>query len=448
MTLSCEPTNQLHIKQIFEGSDDFIYAETVLNKKKIHICYLQSLVSLKDTLDLLVNQLSHADKDMDPAQYIVLSYNARANLSLDELVESLLQGMLIIFQPDGIENVVFEPLHPKITRNIMEAQNENPIQSSLDAFTEDMNMNVGLVRSKLRTKNLVIQSHSLGSDYPRELSVLYLKDQANPKMVELISDCLNENKMMDISDVQRLLKALKQPSFSLIPTYVTSELPSATKHYLQDGRVVIILDHFPFAISFPAIVTDFWAVKTDQDHPLPFMILYRIIRIIALLVAISMPGLYVVLNAVNPELLRIQLAVSITDSREGVPYPVLVEVMLMLIIIEMVIEASIRLPKSIGPTITMVGGIVLGEAVVQARLMSNFLIIIVAVTTIAHFTLGTYMNSLSIRLYKYVVIVFCALYGILGLMASLVLLCFYLGSISTFSIPYLSLTAKRGKSNE
>jgi len=448
MTLSCEKMKLLQSKEIFENSADFVYTETILNEKKVHICYLQSLVNYKDTLDLLVNQIRNVEIDVDPIQYITSSYNAKVNLSLDELVESILQGMLVIFGQDGQENVVLEPVHLNNTRSISEALNENPIQTSLDAFTEDMNMNVSLIRRKLRTKNLIIQSHSLGTAYPRELSVLYLKDEADPKLVELISNCLNENKMMDISDIQRLMKVLKQPRFSLVPTYVTSELPVAAKHYLQDGRVVIILDHLPFAISFPAIVTDFWAVKTDQDHPLPFMILYRIVRILALLVALAMPGLYVVLNAVNPELLRIQLAVSITNSREGVPYPVLVEVLLMLFIIEMVIEASIRLPKSIGPTITMIGGIILGEAVVQARLMSNFLIIIVAATTIAHFTLGTYMNSLSIRLYKYVVIIFSACYGILGLMSSLVLLCFYLGSISTFSVPYLSFTAKRGKSNE
>ncbi|WP_240415364.1 spore germination protein [Paenibacillus periandrae] len=448
MSLSCEKTTQLQINQIFERSYDFICAETVLNNTIVHICYLQTLVSFKETLDLLVNQLSDAEEGMDPIRYMALSYNARVNLPLEELVQSVLRGMLIVFKQDETENVVFEPLHPSIARSVGEAQNENPIQTSMDAFTEDMKLNVGLMRRKVMSKDLIIQSHSLGSDYPRELSVLYLQDQADPKMVKLIQDCLNENRMMDISDIQHLLKVLKQPRFSLVPTYVTSELPVTTKHYLQDGRVVILLDHFPFAISFPAIVTDFWAVKTDQDHPVPFMILYRIIRVISLLVAISMPGLYVVLNAVNPELLRIQLAVSITDSREGVPYPVLVEVLLMLIIIEMVIEASIRLPKSIGPTITMVGGIILGEAVVQARLMSNFLIIIVAATTIAHFSLGTYMNSLSIRLYKYVVIFFSALYGILGLMSSLVLLCFYLGSITTFSVPYLSYTAKRGKSDE
>ncbi|TXK85678.1 spore germination protein [Paenibacillus sp. N3.4] len=144
--------------------------------------------------------------------------------------------------------------------------------------------------------------------------------------------------------------------------------------------------------------------------------------------------------------MRIQLAVSITNSREGVPYPVLVELMLMLFIIEMVIEASIRLPKSIGPTITMIGGIILGQAVVQARLVSYFLIIVVAGSTIAHFTMGTYMNTVSIRLYKYVVILLSALYGILGLMSSVVLFCFYLGTISTFEVPYLSLSTKRGKS--
>ena len=139
---------------------------------------------------------------------------------------------------------------------------------------------------------------------------------------------------------------------------------------------------------------------------------------------------------------------SITNSREGVPYPVFVELMFMLFIIEMVIEETFVFPKVSAPTITMIGGIILGQAVVQARLVSYFLIIVVAASTIAHFTMGTYMNTVSIRLYKYVVIVFSALYGILGLMSAIVLFCFYLGTISTFEVPYLSFEIKEVNPNE
>lgn len=439
---------QAYIQHIFENTSDFVYMEAMFEQIVVHVCYLTTLVNYEETMRSLHSSLSGKPNAENPMDNLAASHLSIVDASLSEIVKSILIGKLIIFPAQGYENIIVHTTSIDTSRSIAEAQTENPIQTALDSFTEDMNMNISLIRRKMRTKDLVVQSFTLGSTLPRDLAVLYVEGQADPHVVQLIRDCLNDSNMQDIADVQGLLQALKQPKFSLIPTYLTSELPSTTKHNLMDGRVVIIMDHFPFSIIFPSIVSDFWAVKTDSDQPRLFMYLYRVIRITSLVIALSMPGLYVVLNAINPELLRIQLAVSITNSREGVPYPVLIELMLMLLVIEMVIEASIRLPKSIGPTITMIGGIILGQAVVQARLVSYFLIIIVAASTIAHFTLGTYMNSVSIRLYKYVVIVFCALYGILGLMSSVVLLCLYLGTIKTFGVPYLSLTTNRGKSNE
>lgn len=189
MTLSGGKTIKSQIEKMFEISDDFIYTETILNKQNVPVCYLQSLVDYKNTLDLFVNQLREADKDTDPVRYLAEVHHAGINLSLDVLVESVLMGKLIMFSNDGKVNAVLEPLNPNNKRSISEAQNENPIQTSLDAFTEDMTMNVGLIRNKLKAKNLIVQSHTLGSDYPRELSVLYLQGEADQKVVGLISDC-------------------------------------------------------------------------------------------------------------------------------------------------------------------------------------------------------------------------------------------------------------------
>lgn len=446
MNTSTREAKLTYIDQVFELNSDFVNREVHIYQDQVQVCYLGTLVHYEQTYDTLITRLSHLHGMDSPIDQIALSPSTRVNVSLTELVNAILEGMLIIIPQEGYENIVIEPSSVNNSRSIVEAQTENPIQTSLDAFTEDMYVNISLLRRKMRIKNLHVQNYTLGADLPREVAVLYVEGQADPKVVQLIDTYLNENAMMDVSDVQGLLKALKQPSYSLVPTYTSSELPSTTKHNLMEGRVVLFLDHFPFSLSFPSIISDFWDVKTDKDQPKLYMYLYKIIRITSLIIAITLPGLYVVLNSVNPELLRIQLAVSITNSREGVPYPVLVELLMMLFIIEMVIEASIRLPKSIGPTITMVGGIILGQAVVSARLVSYFLIIVVAGSTIAHFTMGTYMNTVSIRLYKYVVILLCALYGILGLMSSIVLFCFYLGTITTFGVPYLSLSPKRGRS--
>jgi hypothetical protein len=151
---------------------------------------------------------------------------------------------------------------------------------------------------------------------------------------------------------------------------------------------------------------------------------------------------------VNPELLRIQLAITVAKSREGVPYPSLIEMLLVMLLLEMIIEATIRLPKNIGPTITMIGGILLGQAIVQAKLVSNLLIIILVASAIANFVLAGYMNTTGIRMYKYVVMLISSFFGIWGLEAAMIWIIIYFASLSTCSVPYLSLSVKGKASDE
>jgi hypothetical protein len=190
-----------------------------------------------------------------------------------------------------------------------------------------------------------------------------------------------------------------------------------------------------------------FAIENDRNFPLPIMFAIRIIRIIGILVTLISPGLYVALVSVNPEVLQIQLALSVAQSREGVPYPALVEIILMLVILELILEASVRLPKSIGPTITMVGGIILGQAAVEAKLVSNLLIIILAATTIANSTIVGFQNAVSIRLFKYAIVLLAAIFGILGLVAGLVFIGAYLASLNTYGKSYLYLNVKGNESN-
>jgi hypothetical protein len=193
---------------------------------------------------------------------------------------------------------------------------------------------------------------------------------------------------------------------------------------------------------------DMFCLKDDHNYPLPFMYLIRVLRIIGVLIATIIPGLYVALVSVNPEVLRLQLAISIANSRQDVPYPAFVETILLLIVLELILEASVRLPKSVGPTITMVGGIILGQAAVSAKLVSNLLIIVLAGTTIASSTVVGFQNSVAIRGFKYLLIILSAIYGMLGLLAGIVVICAYMGHQKSMGIPYLSLPTLNQKDEQ
>ncbi len=437
------------VVQCFGNHADFVTNSIVLLEQTVIVCYLESLVDYKQTQETL-NIMAYRFNDLNEAIYtVLLPMKGSLNRDSTGIIDDLLNGKMAVFlKEDGSENITFDPAHPSLERSISEPQAENVLQSSFDAFTENLSTNIGLIRKQLKNKDLVIKTFPVGKKNPCNVGLFYVKNKANPNVIQQIETHLQNGKDEEAYNIQELTKVLGLPRYSLIPTYLSTELTAETMHDLLDGKAIVMVDHFPIALSLPVIISDFWAVKVDKNQPILFMQFYRLLRIIGMIVTLLMPALYVAIVSVNPEVLRIQLGLSVAQSREGVPYPALVEVLLMMIIMEMVVEASIRLPKSIGPTITMVGGIVLGQAVVQAKLVSNLLIIILAATMIANLTLAGYQNAVSVRITKYVILFLSSMYGVIGIAGGVVWLCFYLGGITTYQVPFLSYSMKENVQDE
>lgn len=431
----------LKLNEIFGENSDFVMEASILFQKNIYLCYFRSIVDATKTKETLHSICSDPSKDLE-LEELALLVGGKRKYSLDEAVNGLLEGKLLFFVPQSAGFILMDPSHPALERSITGPQNENVIQSSFDAFTEDMDKNIALLRKNLPSKELKVQSLSVGSLQQRKVGVISLSGKASNFRVDKIVQCLQQNKEKDIVHIQDLLRRLKQPLWNPLSTVPSSELSTEAVRWLMEGRVVIFLDRHPFALTVPGIIFDLWTLMNDLNYPSIITLFIRITRIVGLLISLIGPGLYVALVAVNPEVLRIQLALSVAQSREGVPYPAIIETLFMLIVLEMIVEASMRLPKSIGPTITMVGGIILGQAVVQAKLVSNLLIIILAATTISTFTIVGFQNSLAIRLFKYVILILGSIYGVLGVIIGIAWLCIYLSGITTFGIPYLSRQIK------
>jgi len=426
----------------FELNTDFVATTATLLNQRVSVYYISSLIDLSSTMITWENTLKDAHRGRTSLEQHFLTLAYDEDYTEYELANDLLQGKMIAKSPESGNPLMLHANLHQLSRAIMPSENENPIQSSMEGFTEKLSTNVGLLRQKVSMQQLLVESYSLGINSPKELALMYIEGTASAKVVKSIKERLSRNSEKEVHTASDLLQVLEQPKYALVPTYLTSELPGETIQNLMDGKVIILVDQLPFSFSFPAIIKDLWSYKLDLNYPHLYLLFFRMIRIAGIAFAIIMPGLYVVLNSVNPELLRIQLAISVAKSREGVPYPSFVEVMLMLLLMEMVIEATTRLPKNIGPTITMVGGIILGQAIVQAKLVSNLLIIILAATTISNFTMSGYLNTIGIRIFKYFVLFICSIFGVLGLQVSLIWLFVYFASLKTFSVPYLSLSTK------
>ncbi|NOU89059.1 spore gernimation protein GerA [Paenibacillus sp. LMG 31460] len=437
-----ETTDMARLKLQFESNSDFVMERKQLLGQEVVFCYFRPFVSLAQTNQLLSWMESSPISDW--LQQISL-LNGKLNATYDLQMSSLMEGYLIIYLLDNpIRNFIIKPVSSTIKRMINVPQNENVIESSFGAFNEDLDTNMALIRDELRSPTLTMNTLIMGTKQPKRTTLTYLSDSVNRKLLSSLMKKLEANKAKEFKHLQEIIKVLGEGNFSLISPCLTSERPAEAADHLKNGRVILFIEGLPYAFVMPVIITDLWCLNSDRNFPKITMITIRMLRFIGMFIALVLPALYVSLVSVNPEVLRIQLALSVAQSREGVPYPAFLEVIFMLIVLEMLIEASIRLPKSIGPSITTVGGIILGQAVVSAKLVSNLFIIVLAASALANFTLNGVQNALFIRISKYVLIVLSAIFGVLGTIGGIIWLSIYMASIATFEVAYVNVNVKEG----
>ncbi|CAM4510145.1 hypothetical protein FHS16_005977 [Paenibacillus endophyticus] len=425
----------------FQANEDFRQEQRIIKGKRYLFCYFVTLVDIANTNEA-IHLFSEGEEDWK--ELLKGQLNLSIDLSVSDIVDAIVGGRIVCFMEDG--SVAFDPVGQKISRTISTPQNENAIQSPTQGFIEDYQTNLGVLRFQMKSPDLIIKSYQLGLSSKKKIALCHIEGAIDEQLLSDIVDCLSSSQSKNANNIQQLLKILGQDKFSIVPTTITTELPSEAETHLNQGKAVLFLEGFPYAIVVPALVTDIWSIKADYNIPYVFMAFVRILRVFGLTIGVVSPGLYVAFVSVNPEVLRIQLALSIAASREGVPYPALLEVLFLLIILELIVEAIVRLPKSIGPTITMVGGVILGQAIVQAKLVSNMLTIVLAATTIANFSLNGIQNMTFIRISKYGILLLSAIFGFLGLVIGMVILCIYMARIEIFGIPYFNLHPKKGGS--
>ncbi|MES1041060.1 spore germination protein [Peribacillus simplex] len=432
------------MNEAFKDAEDFFIEPFILDGEAVLLLGLHSIVNVIKTKEILKKDMNNSEVIHSLKVKRTLFNRKGVEINSDEAIESILQGKLIVYSKEKNIMLQFEPLPKELTRSIEPPSNENVLQGPLDSFIEDMSTNIGIVRKKISSAQLSVKTYTVGSDQKKSLSIVYLNDRADKSMIKKIISHIEMNQHTNILYLQHLCRFMGVRKWEVIPQFNNTEMPLEAVDGLNKGRVIIFVDGFPFALILPHLLWDMFAQANDRNYAYPIMSAMRFLRVLGALITLIFPALYVALVAVNPEILKIELALSIAQSREGIPYPPFVEITIMLLILELIIEASIRLPLIIGPTITMVGGIVIGQAVVDAKLVSNLLIIIVAATSIANSSVVGFQNALILRLLKYVVIIFASIFGVLGILSALVFISAYFASREIFGIPYTSLTKGRG----
>lgn len=427
------------LKDKLGNNDDFFIFEEQFFNVPVVLLGFRSLIDLPKTLVTIKKNIESIHQYDKPFENLLNKIGEVKESNTKEAISAIVDGkLLLLLHKENIKKyVIVEPVLQTLNRSIQSPTNENVLEGPLISFIEDIDTNIGIIRKHIISEGLQVRSYTFGTNQKKKLSLLYFEGIVKIDLLHKIMAQFERNEDHELNNVQDLTKMMGFSTWIAVPQLKTTELPQEASNSLLKGRIVIFLDRMPIAFILPGLLWDMFALENDRNFPVPFMVSFRSLRVIGVLITMLLPGLYVALVAVNPEVLRIELALSIAQSRSGIPYPAIVEIILMFVILELIIEASVRLPKSIGPTITMVGGIILGQAAVDAQLVSNLLVIVLAATAIANSTIVGFQNSLTIRIIKYLIIFLASIFGILGILGGIVLVCAYLASITTFGVPYI-----------
>ncbi|MDQ0874847.1 spore germination protein [Paenibacillus sp. V4I3] len=399
--------------------------------QQIDIIYFSHLVSSEALRKDAVEPFSDKDADM-VAILSQSSYKHKPQAS--ELVTGILAGNIAIyFKNRGYLHEAYAPE----SRSIQNSETESVINGPMDSFTESLSTNLSLIRRRIKDSGLKAITFTIGTRTGTTMVLLYLEELAEPTHVQQLSEMIDKLNIQAIYDTNTLVQYLSPDKLSIFPQFLTSARPDHIADKLTSGKVIGLLDGSPIAFSAPTSFIEFFSSPDDYYQPWAVASAVRILRFIALFITLCFTAFYVSLVTYHYEMIPPTLLLNLMESRNKVPFSPLLEAIVMEMTIELLREAGARLPTKIGPTIGTVGGIVIGQAAVQAGITSNILIISVAISAIASFVIPSYIMSSSIRLLRFVIILMAGLLGNFGLVCGLSFIMIQLSGLNMLGISYL-----------
>jgi spore germination protein len=339
---------------------------------------------------------------------------------------------------EGMPEVLLVGVPSGKTRSITEPVSESLLRGPRLGFTEELSENTSMLRRQGYTEDLEMKKFKVGSRIRKTLVITYMKGIVNQDLLAEVEKRIKNIDMDFFLDAGYVEQLTEDDVLSPFQQAQNTERPDRVISALLEGKIAILLDGTPFALIVP--VTFSMLLQSPEDYyerwlPASFL---RMLRFLCAFISLMAPSLYISFISFHPGLLPTELAITIIETRQGVPFPSLVEVLILEIAIEILREAGIRLPKPIGPAMGIVGGLIIGEAAVQAGIVSPFLVIVVAVTAISSFAIPMYSAGITLRLLRFAGMMFAAPLGMFGTIIFFLFLCSHLTKLESFGVPYVT----------
>nr|WP_201715151.1 spore germination protein [Rossellomorea arthrocnemi] len=424
---------------LVSNSEDLVFRTITSGNQRIVVAYFDDMINANSMQDSIIRPIEEATEELNYHQIKNTINIAKITVtnSITDVVDNLVNGTAYIFK-EGDTHGVLADVADKGTRALEKAETESLVFGPKISFTESITKNLNLIRSNINDPKLCVETFMVGSRTKKKVQMVYIKDIAEEENVNTFRQRITEIEVDSIVDSTVLAQMIEDNSFTVFPQFITTELPDRCTISLLHGKIALLVDRSPTAIIGPSTFMNFFESTEDIYMRWNMGTFLRLIRFVAIFFSIILTPAYVAVLTYHYEVIPSALLVSLGQSRSNVPFPPVFEALLLEFIIELLREAGARLPTKVGQTMGIVGGIVIGQASVQAGFTSNILIIIIAISALGSFTAPSYAIGTAVRIIRFPIIVMAGLYGGVGIMFCFCFLLIHLLKITTLGRPYLS----------
>ncbi|TYP78137.1 spore germination protein [Paenibacillus methanolicus] len=440
----------------FNNSSDLVIREWSLGEKQsIHAALLfvaglvdDQIVSQFILSPLLPNWIQQEERKLDIfKQHLLPIGGMHETDDFDSLLTGLLSGNTVLLC-DHCDRGLLINSKGGDKRSIEEPSSQTVIRGPRDGFTESLTTNIALVRRRIVNANLWSEQYRIGQVTRTEVSMLYMHGIASKKIIDEVRARLQRIEIDGILESGYIEELIQDQHVTVFPTVYNSERPDVIAAGLLEGRVAIVVDGTPFVLLVPALFTHFFQAAEDYYQRFDISTLIRCLRYFGFIIALLGPSLYIAITTFHHDMLPPQLLISLTSQREGIPFPAFIEALMMELTFELLREAGIRLPRAVGQSISIVGALVIGQAAVEAGIVSAAMVIVVSITAIASFTMPAYNMAISVRILRFGIMGLAAGFGLFGIVAGVIATIQHMCHLQSFGVPYMSPLAPVNKAKQ
>ena len=425
------------------NSSDLIIRFLDVKNQKIAYLFLEGNISddkisnyFMKNINLISNLSNKIENLFDELQNQIPNSNIKIVDKFKDIFFFLSSGFTLVFL-DNVDKCIAIETRASLERSISEPTTEVTFKGPKDAFNENHNINLGLIRKRIKDENLIMDGINIGTKTKTKVTICYLKDKVSRKTVEKLKTKLNEFKSNDVIDSGNVKKIIENSSKTNYPLIKSSERPDLVSQSILLGKICIVVENSPYVLIFPTFFLDYF--KTIEDYyQKPFNVNFtRILRILSFIITLLTPSIYIALTSYNIEAIPDSLLLNLASQRNGVPFPTYLEIIILTITFEILRESDIRMPSLMGTSISIVGALVLGDAAVNAGIVSPIAIIIIAVTSVCDLISSDIDFINATRFWRLLFILAASFLGLVGITSIMIIFITHLVNASELNIPYM-----------